>query len=225
MDNPARAVADAPAKGARGVAGLLKNKPPAFYIVLVAGILAAAYLIRKREAAAQPADTTAQDVTPDSASGYAPVDGYYPSGGGGGGGIDTTGSYQGSNGPIPTQNGFLYDPATGMVYGALPDSQLVTPDPVPAVLPGAGTGGGMPATGSGGGGQVPTWTPTPAPAPTIPQGSSSVVLNQCGGKYPYSSERGCYRVVRIKSGTHKGKWHYYAPNDSPKIKVSSNPDA
>lgn len=71
-------------------------------------------------------------------------------------------------------------------------------------------------------GMPPIATPVPAPAPAqttpiIPQGSSSVTLVQCPSKYPHQSSRGCYRTT-----CHDGHWwHYYAPNDDPKIKLAA----
>lgn len=204
MDNPARAVADAPPKAAKGVAGLLKNKPPAFYIVLVAGILAAAWYIRKREAASAPVDETASTITDDGSFNptYGPTDGAI-AGGYGGGGIDTTGGYAGGSSPIETANGFLYDPATGMVYGALPDSQMVTPDPTPVL---AGTGGGMPTSG---GAEV----HAPVVTSQVPQPSS--VSWTCPAEYPNHGPNpgSCYKTVCLKKGDGHGhgpgKWHVY----------------
>lgn len=50
-------------------------------------------------------------------------------------------------------------------------------------------------------------SPSSTPAPSSPYGS----------KYPYHSDRGWYRLVLPPNGS---RWHYYGPNDNPKIRVS-----
>lgn len=208
MDNPAAAAASAPNKAAKGVGGLLKNKPPAFYVILIAGIAVAAYFIHKREQNAAPADPVPDTQTGDGSFSpdYAPTDGAYAGGyGGGSNAVDQTGAYGG--GPIPTANGFLYDPASGMVYGALPDSQSVTPSLVPTLTPGGGTGGGAPSNGG-----VEQHAPVPS-APPVSQPSS--VSWTCPDAFPIHGPNpgSCYRKVCLKTGDGhghgKGLWHVY----------------
>jgi hypothetical protein len=207
MDNPAAAAAGAPGKAAKGVGGLLKNKPPAFYLILVAGVAVAAYLIHKREQNAAPADPVPDTQTGDGSFSpdYAPTDGALAGGyGGGSNAVDQTGAYGG--GPIPTSNGFLYDPATGMVYGALPDSQMVTPSPVPELTPGGGTGGGAPSNGG-----VEVHAPVPVVISQTPQPSTWT----CPSDYPNHGPNpgSCFKVVCLKKGDGHGhgpgKWHVY----------------
>lgn len=210
MDNPATAAAAAPSRGAKGVKGLLAHKQPAFYILLVAGILAAAWYIRKREAGSAPADQTADTITPDQTGtslGYG-SDGasYYPGATGGGsgvGGVDTTGGYLGSNSPVESTNGFIYDPGTGMVYGALPDSQDYIQTLVPST---SASGGGVPDTNG-----------VAVHAPTVvsqaPQASS--VSWTCPAAFPNHGPNpgSCYRTVKLAKadghGHGKGTWHVY----------------
>lgn len=60
-------------------------------------------------------------------------------------------------------------------------------------------------------------TPVPPPAAPPPQGGSQVTLYDCPSKYPHHSDRGCYRTT-CKDGHW---WHYYAPDDSTKIKLAA----
>jgi hypothetical protein len=71
-------------------------------------------------------------------------------------------------------------------------------------------------------GQAPAPAATPiivqVPTPTTPAVVAPPAARPapaCSGRYPYQSARGCYRVVLA----HGERWHYYGPNDSPKIKV------
>jgi hypothetical protein len=56
--------------------------------------------------------------------------------------------------------------------------------------------------------------PTSGPGPSAPA-QPAPTADPCTGKYPYQSARGCYRVVLA----HGERWHYYAPNDSPTLRV------
>lgn len=222
-----------PAPGKLPGVSALKGHKPATYALLGGGILIGAYFIHKREAQSTPQDATAQDATAQGQdAAYSPTAGYgdgsyYPDPTQGAG--NQNGGYLGldypAGGAIPTGNGYLYDPATGLVYGVLPSTDGIGATPIgggPLFVPSlpVGTGGGPPGLPAAAHSTppLPVYTPggVAAPAP-IPQGSGPThVLHECSGKYPHSSERGCYRIVHIGSHT----WHYYGPHDAPKIKVS-----
>lgn len=221
-------VAKAPVHGVKGVAAFAKKKPAVTFAV-IAGILVMAYMIRKRQNAAN-ADAAVPEL--DYSGANAPIGSITdPSGGGGGG------AYY----PDPTQGVGEYLPGGTSSNVPLPPDSWGPPwwwvNPP--------TGGGLPS-GTPGSANTIDNNPPPPPDPPVYQtpanlpavGSPHVVASKPqattgsttpswagpGNKYPYKSDRGWYRLVMVAKGVHKGRWHYYGPSDNPKIKVSDNPN-
>lgn len=234
MDATPAAAAKGTAHGFKGVAAFMKKKP-ALTFAIVGGIGIAAYMIRKRQSAANAnADAAVPEL--DYSGANAPIGSITDPNNGGGGGYY----------PDPTQG--VGDPGTyipGGTSGYVPMPPDSWGPPWWWTNPSAvATGGGLPngtpgAANTQDAGQAepplsglayPVYAqPAPLPAVASPHVVSSTPQKTTGPatpswagpghEYPFSSDRGWYKVVLVASGPHKGRWHYYGPNDNPKIKV------
>lgn len=228
VPNPAQGVKSV----GKGIKGKVTGHKPIVYVIMGVGVLAIAYYLRKR---------TQGTPLPTADASSAPVDptlsgSYYPDptqGAGASSGYSDPGAYGGY--PTPDLSTFfdnlnnLLDTATQNAAAQGAQAAANVPAASPVV---ADTGGGAPVTPP-----IETkYVPPPAPAPTppapaytptpIPSGATT-----WGGPmyipppaptspypgFPYHSDRGWYRLVLPPDGS---RWHYYGPNNSPKIRVS-----
>lgn len=215
--------------------GKLTGHKPIVYVGVFAFAAALAWYIHSRSSSAgNPADLTANGQDPgtsavtDQQSSPYDFGGQYSGGGAGDyGGYGAPLDYSGAAGAVP-------DPGYAVVPGA--DGSVITITS-PASLPvqAGGTGGGPPANvdptlvhfpptvaAAPNGGQAGHTTVSPGPDVAVKGGGVGFIPGQgfqCGGRYPFESERGCYRVVLVSAGPHKGRWHYYGPDDQTKVKV------
>lgn len=217
----ATAPVGAATKGAtKGVAGVFKRVPKWAWVASGGVVIGVLYMRRTQKGT--PVDTSAsEDATAPGDYGQTTAQyGTFP--GSVGAGAAASGDYAGG--------GLGSQPDLPSIISAL--TPLIPPPvDIPSIIDsiaGAGAtlypGGGAPQSSATASPPAPaTAAPTPAAPPVKTPNVTGIpkAPDKCTGTYPNLNEANgkCYRVVLKGSGSKQERWHYYAPNDSPKVKV------